>query len=327
MTANEGFLKRVLDYLSFALLSFIAGLFIKTDLIVATSPQFFTTWSGYLLSKLKRKPWIFELRDIWPESIKSVGAVGSDRIIGLLEKIELFLYRDADKIVAVTDSFKENLTRRGITSQKIEIITNGVDLSHFQPQPKPQNLLNSLELNGKWIVGYIGTHGMAHNLDFILNSISELKDSSIHFLFIGDGAMKASLKQQAQDLKLKNVTFLDAVPKDQIPHYISLIDVALVSLRKSETFKGVLPSKIFENAAMRKPILLGVDGEARNLIEKYQSGLFYEPENRQQFISTLAQIKQPEIYEQLANGASKLAQNYDRNQLALRMMNIFKELS
>ncbi len=144
ITANKGFAKRILDYLSFAFSAFIAGLFIKSDLIIATSPQFFTTWAAYGISKIKRKPWVFELRDLWPESIKTVGAMKDGLAIRILEKIELGLYKDATKVIAVTDSFKENLVQRGIDPQKISVVTNGANLNLFKPIPKNKELLEAL---------------------------------------------------------------------------------------------------------------------------------------------------------------------------------------
>ena len=198
ITANSGFAKRVVDYVSFAFSAFSVGLFHKYDIIIATSPQFFTTWAAWGLSKIRRKPWIFELRDLWPESIKTVGAMKQGRAIEMLEKIELALYRDATRVIPVTDAFKANLTGRGIDANKIDVITNGSNVELFYPRPKDQGLLERFNLNDKFIIGYIGTHGMAHSLDFIVNSIANIKDENIHFLFIGDGAMKQRIVELAK---------------------------------------------------------------------------------------------------------------------------------
>ena len=213
MTSNSGFIKRVLDYTSFALMAFFVGLFKKYDLIIATSPQFFTTWTAWGLSKIKRKPWVFELRDLWPESIKTVGAMKKGKAIDILEKIEIALYKDAKMVIPVTEAFKENLIKRGIEESKIKVITNGSNMELFTPREKNIELLNKLNLNDKFIIGYIGTHGMAHSLDFIVNSISDIKDESIHFLFIGDGAMKNKIVEMSKKLNLTNVTFLNPIKK------------------------------------------------------------------------------------------------------------------
>ncbi len=326
ITANSGFAKRVIDYVSFAFSAFLVGLFSKYDIIIATSPQFFTTWTAWGLSKIRRKPWIFELRDLWPESIKTVGAMKQGRTIEILEKIELALYHDATRVIAVTDAFKTNLTSRGIEANKIDVITNGSNVELFYPRPKDQELLERLNLNDKFIIGYIGTHGMAHSLDFIVSSIANIKDESIHFLFIGDGAMKQKIVELANSLALKNITFLDSITKDDVPRYLAICDISLAPLKKEDNFKMVIPSKIFEASAMQKPTLLGVEGQAQEIIEKYNAGLCFEPENEADFIQKVMLLKNdPAIYHELQKGCVKLAEAYDRKKLAAQMLLIIQE--
>ncbi len=325
ITSNSGFVKRVLDYISFAVSAFIAGSFQKFDIIVATSPQFFTTWAGWALSKVKRKPWIFELRDLWPESIRTVGAMKDEKILDFLEKIELALYKDAKCVIAVTDAFKQNLVNRGINGGKIEVVTNGANIDLFYPRPKDQKLLKKLGLENKFVVGYIGTHGMAHSLDFIVRSISKIKDPDIHFLFIGDGAMKSTIVELANKLNLKNITFLDPISKEEVPRYLSIIDVSLAPLKKSDTFKTVIPSKIFEASAMLKPTLLGVEGQAQEILEHYHAGVCFEPENEKDFILKLYLLKSDKrFYIDCIKGCTVLAENFDRKKLAVDMLMILK---
>lgn len=326
ISANQGTFKRTLDFVSFAATSFLAGLRVKCDIIIATSPQFFTAVSGYMLSFMKRKPWVMEVRDIWPESIKAVGAVKSPWIITQLEKLELFLYRQARKIVVVTDSFKVNLVSRGVDPNKVYVIKNGVDLSLFQPKQRSIALVEKLRLDGKFVVGYVGTHGLAHSLDFIVQSISKLKDLTYHFLFIGDGAEKKRIIQLATDLNLQNVTFIDPVKKSEIDQYLSLLDVALVPLKRSSTFESVIPSKIFETAAMSVPMLLGVNGESRKIIEQYNAGVFFEPENESDFITKLDSIRekiQPDNI--FIEGCRKMADDFDRKKLAKQMFDVISQ--
>ena len=328
IASNQGFTKRILDYCSFSFMAFWVGLFQTTDVIVATSPQFFTTWAGWGLSKLKRKPWVFELRDIWPESIQSVGAIKNTQVIDFLEKIELALYRDANRVIAVTDAFKTNLISRGIHAEKIDVVTNGSNLTLFNLQKKDEALLKQLNLENKFIVGYIGTHGMAHSLDFVVKSIGKIDDDTVHFLFIGNGAMKEEIVHLAETLKLKNITFLDSICKEDVPRYLSIVDVSLAPLKKSDTFKTVIPSKIFEASAMRKPTLLGVEGEAERIIENYGAGICYEPENEQDFIETIYLLKNsPALYRQCQEGCTKLAQAFDRKKLANKMLHILESIS
>ncbi len=321
ITANEGVIKRTLDYFSFAFSGFWAGLFQESDVIIATSPQFFTTWAACALAALKRKPWVFELRDLWPESIKAVGALDDGLIYDSLEKIELFLYNHADLIVPNTPAFKNRLCERGVENEKISVIPNGTNQELFSPRQKDEQLTAELGLQDKFIVGYLGTHGLAHNLDFILDCASSVNDPGIAFLLIGDGAEKNNLLKQAERLSLDNVTFLDPIPKESAPSYLSVFDVALVPLKRSDTFKTVIPSKIFEAAAMQKPVLLGVDGQAKKLVEDYEIGICYEPENEDAFHEKLGMLKNNgRIYQQCTANTVHFTQDYSRSKLAKRML-------
>lgn len=327
VAANKGVLKRILDFVSYSVSSFIAGLFVKADVIIATSPQFFTALSGRTLSFCKRTPWIMEVRDIWPESIKTVGVMNDSPVIRYFEWQERRCYHSASHIVVVTDSFKRKLQDKGVIAEKISVVKNGVDSTLFVPSDnKDVELLAKLGLEDKKIIGYIGTHGMAHKLDFILDCASKLRltHPEFHFLLIGNGAEKENLCKKKEELGLSNVTMLDSVPKTEVRRYISLLDICLINLRKSELFKTVIPSKIFENAAMEVPILMGVDGEAKQIVEGYDVGLCFEPENEEDFFKQLQEISQPEIHHRLKKGYKKLALDFDRTKLADQMLSIIQ---
>lgn len=329
ISANEGFAKRILDYVSFGVTSFLHGLFVKTDLIVATSPQFFTAVSGRWLSLCKWKPWVMEVRDLWPESIKAVSAMKSDNMVfSYLEWVEKRLYKSAEKIIVVTDAFRDKIASRGIDKNKISVVKNGVLMEKFKPVEKNRQLLSRLGLEEKFVFGYLGTHGMAHKLDFIVECAAKITEVDIHFLFIGNGAQKENVRNLAEQLKLSNCTFLDSVPKNEIADYISITDVALVNLMKSETFLTVIPSKIFENASMQKPILLGVEGESKSIIEQYDAGICFEPENDAEFLDAVHRLKSDnQLYKKLQEGCKHLALDFDRRKLALKMLEIFNQVT
>jgi glycosyltransferase involved in cell wall biosynthesis len=265
-----------------------------------------------------------EVRDLWPESIKAVGALNDNLFIRYFEWQEKRCYRSAESIVVVTDSFKQKIEEKGITPDKIYVIKNGVDKDCFKPMPKDTQLIKDLHLEGKQIIGYIGTHGMAHKLDFILDCAKALdtNDNNYHFLFIGDGAQKAELELYCQKLGCQNVTMLDSVPKSEVKRYISILDVCLINLRKSQLFKTVIPSKIFENAGMEVPILMGVEGEAKDIIESYHAGVCYEPENQKDFIKKLSIILSPDKRPAFKTGCQSLADAYDRKKLASDMQKV-----
>jgi hypothetical protein len=329
MARNEGFLKRTLDYISFMISGFCASLFVrKVDVVVGTSPQFFTACSAWLSALLKRRPFVFELRDIWPESIRAVGAVKNARVIDLLEKVELFLYRRASAVIAVTKSFKENLVARGIPAEKIHIVTNGVDTSRFVSREKDALLVKRLGLEGKFVAGYIGTHGMAHALETLLDAAQIFEDygvSEVVFLFLGDGAKKEDLIELGS--KLKNVIFLDSVPKEEVVSYWSLLDVSITHLRRSELFRAVIPSKIFECMAMGIPIVHGVEGESAVIVEENEVGVTFEPENASALYMALMKIKDdPKYRETLSLNGKNCAKHFDRSNLSIKMLSVLKRL-
>ena len=320
---NTGFVWRILDQISYMASSFVVGLFIRTDIIVATSPNFFGACSAYLLAAIRRKPWIMEVRDIWPESIMAVGAMNDGFIYRILEWIELRLYKSANKIIVVTDAFKENISSRGIDSAKIYVHKNGVNLEIYQPREKDKELIESYpQLSGKMVFAYIGTHGMAHGLSFILSSLVKVQEilPQAHFLFIGEGAEKKSLLNQANVLNLENVTFIPFVPKQEVVRYLSLMDIALVNLKKHDTFKTVIPSKIFEAAALQKPILVGLEGETKEIIEYFNAGICFEPENEEDFIKQCQAVLNERLYCEFQKGCEKLAAAYDRKQIARQVL-------
>lgn len=321
ISANEGFVKRIIDFYSFSVTSFLAGLFIKTDVIIATSPQFFTALSGRWLHFFKRKPWFFEVRDLWPESIVAVGAMKRNAAIRFFEWLERRLYKNATGIIVVTDAFKARIIEKGISPEKIDVFKNGANLELYKPIEKDSLLLEELQLKNKKVIAYVGTHGMAHGLDFILNSITEIQHEhpEIHFLFIGDGAERNRLIALNETLKLTNTTFLPSVSKAEVTRYLSIMDVALVNLRKSDTFQTVIPSKIFEAAAMKKPILLGLQGETQQIIESFQAGICFEPENKEAFLKALFDVLNDTNYSQLQDGCFSLSQQFDRKQIAKQM--------
>ena len=330
ITANEGFVKRILDYLSFMVMATVAAPFVrKPHIVVGTSPQFFTACAGWAVGKMKRIPFVFELRDLWPESIKAVGAMQDSAAIRFFEKVELFLYRRAARIVSVTRSFRQTLMRRGIDGDKIEVITNGVDTTRFQPMEKDAALVSRYGLEGKFVAGYIGTHGMAHALETVLETADLFRqagDDGFRFILLGHGARKQALMEKAREMALENVLFIDSVPKDEVPRYWSLLDVSIIHLKKTDLFTTVIPSKMFECMGMGIPILHGVAGESAEIVEREGAGLVFEPENAKELRDKLLLLRdEADLYARLKNNGLAAAGNYDRSVLAARMLGILMD--
>ena len=333
ITANEGFVKRILDYQSFMLSATLAAPFVRgVDLVVGTSPQFFTACAAYLVSRLKRIPFVFELRDMWPESIKAVGAMKADSVAyRWLERMEMFLYRKASRIVTVTHAFRDALMHRGIDGNKIDVVTNGVDLSHFAPQAKDPQLVQQLGLQGMFVAGYIGTHGMAHALETLLEAAQTLQQTpgaeNVRLVFLGDGARKLDLVARSEAIGLRNVLFLESVPKNQVVRYWSMLDISIIHLRKTELFTTVIPSKLFECMGMGIPVLHGVAGESAEMVNREQVGEVFEPENAEQLVDGLLRMRdQPLAYASFQNNGVAAARRYNRRNLALQMLQVFKTL-
>ena len=330
ITANQGFVKRILDYQSFMAAAALAALFVRgVDVVLGTSPQLFTACAAYVVSRVKRIPFVFELRDLWPESIRAVGAISDSRLLDLLERLELFLYRKAARIVSVTHSFKRNLVGRGIAAEKISIVTNGVDTRRFRPQPPDAALEKELGLTGKFVAGYIGTHGMAHALETLLEAADRLRAHpdgvDIRLLLLGDGARKADLQAHAQRLGLDNVVFVDTVNKDQVARYWSLLDVSVIHLRRTKLFTTVIPSKLFECMGMGIPVLHGVAGESADIVLQEGVGEVFEPENADQLVASLLRLKAgPALLQGYRSRCLVAARHYDRAELGLRMLRVLE---
>jgi len=333
ITANEGFFLRTLDYFSFMVAAVLAAPFVRgVDVVVATSPQFFTACAGYLVSSMKRLPFVFELRDLWPESIRAVGVLKAGLILKMLECIELFLYHRAARIISVTNSFQSALVARGVDGGKISVVINGADLDRFCPSPKDRALAVRLGIQNKIVAGYVGTHGLAHALHTILEAadrVAQIPDGKdILFLFLGDGAMKLALKAEAAARELKNVLFLDSVSKADVPRYWSLIDIAIIHLKRDPLFTNVIPSKLFECMAMGLPVLHGVAGESARIVEKEKAGLLFEPENAADLAEkVLLLARNQSLRGSLRQNGRSAAPHYDRNMRAREMLSILTRVA
>ena len=323
--ANQGFLCRTLDYLSFMITAFLASFFIRrVDVVVGTSPQFFTVCAAWLVSVLRRVPFVFELRDLWPQSIRVVGAMKDGMLLRALGRIELFLYHRAALIVPVTHSFKRILTARGVDPDKITVVTNGVDLQRFQPSPKDPLLEAKLGLSGCFVAGYIGTHGLAHGLATVLDAARLLRDQGqddIRILMLGDGAEKAALQRRADAEGLRNILFVDTVPKDQVSRYWSLLDCSLIHLKQDALFQSVIPSKLFEAMATGIPVVLGVEGEVADIVRRYEVGVTVEPENAKAMVDAILMLRDdPAARTIMAENGARTARRFSRPVLALSML-------
>ena len=320
MAANQGVALRMLDFLSFGVASFLAGLFRKADVIMATSPQLLTAFSGHLLARMKRLPWVFEVRDLWPDSIMAVGAMQEGFVIRTLGRMEKSFYRSATRVVTVTEPMRERIAET-VPREKIGVVPNGANFSRLVPREKDEALAEHWALKDKFVVGYVGTHGLAQGLKVMVHAASILRDTDVHFLFVGEGARRQAQIDLAAQLDLHNVRFIGLVAAHEAPDYLALSDAIVVPLKKLAISEAALPSKIFEAAAMERPILLGVGGIAADLINKYEAGIVFEPEDPQSLADAIMKLREDaSLRERLREGCRALARDYNRLDLADKML-------
>ena len=323
MAKNEGFFLRFLDFMSFMISGFLRGLRVKDlDVVVGTSPQFFTVCAAYLLARAKRRPFVFEMRDIWPESLHAVGLNNAGLYVRLISPLADYLYQKADHIVVVTHSFKTYLTNRNITASRITVIPNGADTKMFRPVSADESLQTQLQLAGKFVVGYIGTHGLAHCLETLVEAarLASTSDDlqSVQFLSVGTGAQFEVIKKQAAGLN--NFTMTGQVKRADISRYWSVLDAGIIHLKDAPLFEHVIPSKIFEAMAMGIPLLHGVRGESAEIVHSTGIGVFFEPEKPEALLSAIRQMMLDRTaYVEMKTSCISAAQTYNRAVLAYRM--------
>lgn len=321
-------LERILNYTSFCISAILTGLRLNDfDLVIATTPQLLVGLAGYIISRIKKKPFILEVRDLWPESLVGSG-VGTETslFVKLVGALAEFLYSKSNHIVVVTEEFKRELiNKRGIAAKKISINENGIEEDKFRPIEDVEELKRELNLSGKFIASYIGTHGYAHGLETVLETANLLKNrSDIHFLLVGEGARRKHLMKLSKKMDLKNVTFLGFQPREVIPKFINISGTCLVPLKKSDVFKTVIPTKMLEFMSCGVPVILSVDGQAREVMEKGRGGVFVPPEDSKALAEAVITLKEDEkLRENLKqNGRNFILNEYTRKAKAKEYLNI-----
>lgn len=331
---NRRAVERIFNYGSFCLSASVRGLFLKRpDVVIGTSPQLLIALSGWWISHWKRCPFIFEVRDLWPESLLASGmGRESSLLIHGLERLAAFLYHRCDRIVVVTEAFRENLiATRGLSAGKIDVVENGVETDTFVPAIQDGlDLRRSHGLCGKFVASYIGTIGYAHGLEVILNAARNLKElqPEVLFLLVGEGAERERLQSLAEQEGLTNIRFMGQQPRERIPSLINASDVCMVMLRKAEVFKTVIPSKMLEFMACGRPVVLGVDGQARKILEEAQAGIPIAPGDADALVQVLTELRRdPALGTRLGkNGQRFIQARYSRKRKARDYLSILEKL-
>ena len=322
---HKTFRNRMLFYITYMIDATLAGLFLahgRYDAVYATSPPLFVGGAALALSYLRRIPLVFEVRDLWPESAVVMGELSNTRAVALAGKLEEMCYNRARSVVVVTDGIRRRLEERGFGA-KVVLIPNGANTDLFRPDQEGGAALRvELGVEDKFLVLYAGIHGLAQGLETVLQAAQQLQEvPQIHFLFVGEGPKKAELVDVRNQLNLANVTMLAERPRSEMPAFLSAADVALVPLRKLDLFQGALPSKMFDAWACGCPIILSIDGEARQVLEKADAGIFVEPENVGQMAQAIQQLQaDPDrLHRYRRNGRRFVDAHYSRQGLAARL--------
>src|ERR1700692_3153812 len=326
--------ERIRNYASFCVSAAISGLALsKPHVVIATSPQLLCALSGWWLAFWKRVPFVFEVRDLWPESLAAVGAGGEGTVLHrALGAIAGFLYRRAERIVVVAPAFRDHLIRYwNVPAAKISIVENGVELDLFRLDPAAMEVRKQLKLEDLFLICYIGTMGNAHGLETLIAAAEELQTAlpSAMFLLIGEGAEKEHIVELAAARRLTNIQFLGQQPRERIPAYVSAADVCLVMLKKTELFKTVIPTKLLEYMACERPVIVAVDGQARQIVATIGGGVFVEPENSQALVTAIADLSStPERRLQMgASGRQYILSNFSREQKAREYIAVLEAIS
>lgn len=325
VTPNQGFVKRIANYVLFMLTAILASRRVpKPDVVIATSPQFFCGIAGAVVARLKQRPFVLEVRDLWPDSIVQLGQLRQPQIVRLLEGVETWLYRSADAIVVNTRAFIDHIAGRGVARERIELVYNGIDPELFRPRPPDEDLRRSYDLEGRFVVTYMGTLGLAHGLMTVLEAAERLREHpEVAFLLIGDGAERERLESEIERRGLVNVKLLGLRPRSEVPAWIASSDLLLVMLRDLPVFRTVIPSKIFEFLGQERPVVLAAPrgGEIRDLVDGAKAAFVIEPERPDELARVVLEAQEnPEQAAALArNGHDWVQAEFVRDVQARRM--------
>jgi colanic acid biosynthesis glycosyl transferase WcaI len=330
---NRKTYERILNYSSFCVSSAITGILLhQPEVVIATSPQLLVGLAGWWLARCNGVPFVFEVRDLWPESLTAVGIGDEDSFLHrMLSKIAGFLYRSCDRLVVVSPAFKDYLIERWqVPAEKIFVVENGVETSLFSRLVPNSIIRRSLGAEDKFIASYIGTIGNAHGLETLLEAAALLHERApqVLFLLVGEGAEKARVVSLARSRGLRNVHFVDQQPREKIPAYITASDACLVLLKKSELFKTVLPTKMLEFMSCARPVILGVDGHARKIVEQANAGIFVTPEDPVALADAVMRLASDSaLRDSLGrNGRQHVLQHFSRQNTAKLYLDVLQDL-
>lgn len=279
-------MRRSLKFVWFMLISMVVGLrYTSPTIVIATSPQPLTGVSAWVIARAKRATFVFEVRDLWPESILAVSDFDNRIVIWTLKRTVESLYRRSDHLIVVSQAFVDPIVECGVDRSKIAFHPNGIDLDFYHVDGTDSPVVD--DMDGEFTISYVGTIGRAHGLSVVLEAAPELED--VQFVIVGDGAEREELEARARDID--NVVFTGRRPKEEVPTILSSSDVALVHLKPRDVFETVIPSKLLESMAAELPVILGVRGEAERILTKAEAGIVMKPGESEELVEAADRLR------------------------------------
>lgn len=325
---HRSFVHRFFSFISFMVTSFLAGLGVRgVDLVWGSSPPIFQAVTAWLLAHLKGAPFLFEVRDLWPEFPIAVGVLRNPLLIRLSRWLERFLYRRADRLVVNSPGFIQHVTSRG--ARRVHLVPNGADTGMFDPNQAGATFRARNGLEGKFVVLYAGAHGVSNDLGVIVAAADLLREQhDIHFVFLGDGKEKAGLQERAAQLGLENISFLPSVPKQQVPEVLAGSDACIAILKPLEMYKTTYPNKVFDYMAAARPVVLAIDGVVREVVDVAGCGVFAQPGDPQALAAAVQSLADdPDVARRMgAAGREYVEAHFNRADLALQMAQVMEEM-
>lgn len=325
---HRSFLHRMIGFFSFMLSSFWAGVRVRdVDLVWGTSPPIFQGLTALFLARLKGVPFLFEVRDLWPAFAVQVGVLHNTLLIRLSEWLERFLYRNADQMMVNSPGFIDHVQSRG--ARQVVVIPNGADPRMFDPAANGQAFRQAHQLGDQFIVLYAGAHGMSNDLGIILEAAHALRDEpGIVFVLLGDGKEKPALQARARDLNLTNLHFVPSIPKADMPEALAAADVCVAILKPIPLYATVYPNKVFDYMAAGRPLIMAIDGVARQVVEQAEAGVFSPPGDPVRLAEAVRQLAaDPRRARQMgANGRQYIEQHFDRAKLADQLVQLIEKM-
>jgi glycosyltransferase involved in cell wall biosynthesis len=326
---HRSFVSRLINFFSFTLSSFLAGLRVKNvDVVWGTTPPIFQAVSAWALARLKRAEFVMEVRDLWPAFAVAVGVLRSRPLIALSAWLEKFLYRHADRVVVNSPGFEDHVRQRG--ARDLRLVPNGADASMFDPAAKGADFRAAHGLGDKFVVLYAGAHGLSNDLGIVLEAARLLKDdTNIALVLVGDGKDKPALQAQATQLHLSNLHFVAPLAKAQMADALSAADVCLAILKPLPLYATVYPNKVFDYLAAGRAVLLAIDGAVRQVVETAHAGVFVQPGDPAALAAAIRDLasKPADVHRMGAAGRTYLEQHFDRPKLAAQMESVLTDWS